>query len=74
MAKVMSPNTPTEELVGMEEAERFFAARPQFNSKMVQMFGEQVFKRRGGSPQGRGFRRMAYIISQTRGDNDNPSV
>jgi hypothetical protein len=67
MAKVMSPNTPAAEIEGMKEAEQFFAARPQFSTEMVQMFGEQVYHRRNGSPKGEGFRRMAYIISSTRG-------
>lgn len=66
MARVMSPNAGTEEWVGMQEAERFFAARTQFDAKMVRMFGEQVYTRRNGSAQGIGFRRMAYIISQER--------
>lgn len=55
-----------EENEGMMEAERFFAARPQFNAEMVQMFGEQVFARRNQSARGDGFRRMAYIVSQER--------
>lgn len=66
MARVMSPNTPTKEVAGMEEAERFFAARPQYDKDMVQFFGEQVYARRNGSPRGIGFRRMAYIVAQMR--------
>jgi len=66
MAKVMSPRTPEEELAGMEEAERFFAARLAYKKELVQFFGEQVFSRRNGSPKGEGFRRMAYIIASQR--------
>lgn len=57
-----------QETEGMQEAERFFAARPQYTASLIRFFGEQVFVRRNRSARGDGFRRMAYIISQQRSD------
>jgi hypothetical protein len=72
MASVMSPNSPLNELAGMQLAENLLSARcRQFmNRRQVISFGEEAYKRfcaKGLVEKGDGFRRMCYIIAQERG-------
>lgn len=59
---------------GMREAEKFFSCRDRnnYSRKLVQFFGDQVYRKRAMTndaflhARGAGFRDMAYIISQGR--------
>lgn len=75
MSKTMSPNAPQNERKGEEEAVALFnqAGRQRWNAKRVRDYGDAVYCMRtqpgtstAENEMGEGFRRMAYIISQTR--------
>ena len=72
MAAVMSPDAPQYEISGMKLANELLSApcRQIWNSRQVISFGEVAYCRYialGLYEKADGFRRMCYIIAQTRG-------
>lgn len=67
--KVMSPTAPEQEVAGMKAADEFCAHRPWMNARHTRQIGEwgySYYRIKGKEAFGDGFRRMCYIISQTR--------
>jgi len=68
---VMSPTTPDQEMAGMKAAEAFFAKRSWMDVRQMRQLGQwgySYFVTKGQEAKGDGFRRMAYILSQSPSD------
>jgi hypothetical protein len=69
--RVMSPDSPTEETIGANDAERVFASRPYLTAQQVRNQAEIIYHGlllRGYDVRAYMFREMGYIISKTRGE------
>jgi hypothetical protein len=66
---VMSPDTPAEEVRGMELAEQILTTRWWLSAEQMRRQSEIIYQglcRRGLGDRANGFREMGYIISRTR--------